>query len=101
MGKGRDTVESVKMKVIASTDCVRDCSVKPGAKKRQFSQAKKATKGSSFWVIENGIFVRTCSGKPDPCGHAQKKILPQPLQRRGDETEIDCVKFKLSETSSD
>jgi len=45
---------------------VRDCSGKLGAKKRQFSQAKKATNGSSFWLEENGVFVRTCSEKPDP-----------------------------------
>jgi hypothetical protein len=44
------------LKQFDSTNCTRDGSEKPGTKKCQFSQAKKATKGSSFWVVENGIF---------------------------------------------
>ncbi|WP_112084883.1 hypothetical protein [Flavobacterium lacus] len=44
------------MKQFDSTNCTRDGSEKPGTKKCQFSQAKKATNGSSFWVVKNGIF---------------------------------------------
>ncbi|HBI02245.1 MAG TPA: hypothetical protein DDY18_11560 [Flavobacterium sp.] len=44
------------MKCFDSTICTRDGSGKPGTKKCQFSQAKNATNGSSFWVVENGIF---------------------------------------------
>ena len=54
---------------------VRDCSGKPGAKKRQFSQAKKATKGSSFWLEENGVFCEDLQRKARPvaCGRARPK----------------------------
>jgi hypothetical protein len=49
-------VSGFKLKCFDDTLCTRDGSGKPGTKKYQFSQAKKATNGSSFWVVENGIF---------------------------------------------
>ncbi|RAR46709.1 hypothetical protein B0I10_11516 [Flavobacterium lacus] len=50
-----DYFEFFRTSLIA-LNLVRDSSGKPGAKKCQFSQAKKATKESSFWVEENGVF---------------------------------------------
>jgi hypothetical protein len=35
-----------------------DCSEKPTVKKDRFSWIKRATKGSSFWDLENQLFER-------------------------------------------
>ena len=35
-----------------------ECSAKPTVKKDRFSWTKKATKGSSFWGLENQLFER-------------------------------------------
>ena len=35
-----------------------ECSEKPTVKKDRFSWTKRATKGSSFWDVENQLFER-------------------------------------------
>ena len=35
-----------------------ECSAKPTVKKDRFSWTKRATKGSSFWDVENQLFER-------------------------------------------
>ena len=45
-----------------------ECSGKPTVKKDRFSWTKRATKGSSFWDVENQLFERGLeveSWKPD------------------------------------